>query len=114
MLKRKDKVVSELTGGVGYLFKKYGVTPVFGSAKLLAGNKVEVTTAENAKLLFEAKNTLLATGSESTELPLMKFDGKYIVSSTEALNFNPVPKHLIVVGGGYIGLELGSVWKPPR
>lgn len=111
MLKRKDKVVSELTGGVGYLFKKYGVTPVFGSAKLLAGNKVEVTTAENAKLLFEAKNTLLATGSESTELPFMKFDGKHIVSSTEALNFNPVPKHLIIVGGGYIGLELGSVWK---
>ena len=111
MLKRKDKVVSELTGGVGYLFKKYGVTPVFGSAKFLKGNKVEVTAADGAKSTLEAKNVLLATGSESTELPFMKFDGKYIVSSTEALNFNPVPKHLIVVGGGYIGLELGSVWK---
>ncbi len=54
---------------------------------------------------------LLATGSESTELPFLKFDGKHIVSSTEALTFDPVPKHLIVVGGGYIGLELGSVWK---
>jgi dihydrolipoamide dehydrogenase len=111
MLKRKDKVVSELTGGVGFLFKKYSVTPVFGAAKLLKGNKVEVTDANGKKSTLEAKNVLLATGSESTELPFMKFDGKHIVSSTEALNFNPAPKHLIVVGGGYIGLELGSVWK---
>ncbi len=111
MLARKDKVVSELTGGVGYLFKKYGVTPVFGAAKLAKGNAVEVTASDGEKSVLEAKNVLLATGSESTELPFMKFDGKHIVSSTEALNFNPVPKHLIVVGGGYIGLELGSVWK---
>ena len=60
---------------------------------------------------WRRRHILLATGSESTELPFLKFDGKHIVSSTEALNFNPVPKHLIVVGGGYIGLELGSVWK---
>jgi dihydrolipoamide dehydrogenase len=111
MLKRKDKVVGELTGGVAFLFKKYGVTPVYGSARLLKGNAVEVAGADGAKNTLEAKNVLLATGSESAELPFMKFDGKYIVSSTEALNFNPVPKHLIVVGGGYIGLELGSVWK---
>jgi dihydrolipoamide dehydrogenase len=127
MLKRKDKVVGELTGGVAFLFKKYGVTPLYGSGKLLAGggargepaggstqqkgNKVEVTAADGAKTTLEAKNVLLATGSESTELPFLKFDGKSVVSSTEALNFNPVPKHLIIVGGGYIGLELGSVWK---
>lgn len=111
MLKRKDKVVSELTGGVAYLFKKYGVTPFYGSGKLSKGNKVEVTAADGAKSTLEAKNVLLATGSESTELPFLKFDGTRVVSSTEALNFNPVPKHLIVVGGGYIGLELGSVWK---
>src|SRR5262249_41825319 len=61
--------------------------------------------------VVETKNVLLATGSESTELPFLKFDGKYVVSSTEALSFQTVPKHLIVVGGGYIGLELGSVWK---
>src|ERR1051325_397765 len=66
MLKRKDKVVSELTGGVGYLFKKYGVTPVFGSAKLLKGNKVEVVAAYGKKSELEGKNVLLATGSEST------------------------------------------------
>ena len=128
MLARKDKVVGELTGGVGFLFKKYGVTPVFGSAKLVGqasslsqprgqagspsyGNKVEVTGADGKKNELEAKTVLLATGSESVELPFLKYDGKFVVSSTEALTFNPVPKHLIVVGGGYIGLELGSVWK---
>jgi dihydrolipoamide dehydrogenase len=111
MLARKDKVVKELTGGVAFLFKKYGVTPLYGSGKLLPGNKVEVTGEDGKTTTLQAKNVLLATGSESTELPFMKFDGKHIVSSTEALNFNPVPKHLIVVGGGYIGLELGSVWK---
>jgi dihydrolipoamide dehydrogenase len=111
MLARKDKVVKELTGGVAFLFKKYGVTPVYGAAKLLPGNKVAVTGDDGKTTTLEAKNVLLATGSESTELPFLKFDGKHIVSSTEALTFNPVPKHLIIVGGGYIGLELGSVWK---
>jgi dihydrolipoamide dehydrogenase len=111
MLARKDKVVSELTGGIGYLFKKYGVSPYFGTGKLLGGNKVEVAAADGGKTVLEAKNILLATGSESIELPFLKFDGKFIVSSTEALEFASVPKHLIVVGAGYIGLELGSVWK---
>jgi dihydrolipoamide dehydrogenase len=111
LLKRKDKVVSDLTGGIAGLFKKYKVTPLYGTGKLLGGGKVEVTSADGNKLVLEANNILLATGSESAELPFMKYDGKHIVSSTEALNFNPVPNHLIVVGGGYIGLELGSVWK---
>jgi dihydrolipoamide dehydrogenase len=111
MLARKDKVVGELTGGIGYLFKKYKVDPFFGTGKLLGVGKVEVTAADGNKIALEAKHILLATGSESIELPFMKFDGKYIVSSTEALSFPTVPQHLIVVGGGYIGLELGSVWK---
>ena len=111
MLARKDKVVKELTGGVAYLFKKYGVTPLYGSAKLLKGNKVEVTGDDGKTTTLEAKNVLLATGGESVELPFLKYDGKFVVSSTEALNFDAVPKHLIIVGGGYIGLELGSVWK---
>ena len=111
MLARKDKVVKELTGGVAYLFKKYGVTPVYGSAKLSGSGKVEVNGDDGKATTLDAKNVLLATGSESTELPFLKFDGQRVVSSTEALNFNPVPQHLIVVGGGYIGLELGSVWK---
>jgi dihydrolipoamide dehydrogenase len=111
MLARKDKVVKDLTGGVAFLFKKYGVTPHYGSARLLAPNRAEVTAEDGTKTTLEAKNVLLATGSESTELPFLKFDGRRVVSSTEALNFDPVPKHLVVVGAGYIGLELGSVWK---
>jgi len=111
MLARKDKVVSELTGGIAYLLKKYGVTPKYGTGKLLGNQQVEVTAADGTKETLAAKHILLATGSESVELPFLKFDGQFIVGSTEALNFNPVPKHLIVVGGGYIGLELGSVWK---
>src|SRR5438067_6981662 len=111
MLARKDKVVKDRTGGVAFLFKKYGVTPAYGTGKLLAANKVEVAAEDGARTVLETKNVLLATGSESTELPFLKFDGNRVVSSTEALNFNPMPKHLIVVGAGYIGLELGSVWK---
>ena len=111
MMARKDKVVAELTGGVAYLFKKYGVTPYYGAGRLLPGNTVEVTAADGRKTELAAKNVLLASGSESVELPFLKYDGKFVVSSTEALDFQPVPKHLIVVGAGYIGLELGSVWK---
>lgn len=111
MLARKDRVVKDLTGGIAGLFKKYNVAPHYGIGKLLTPNKVEVTEESGNKTVLETKKVLLATGSESAELPFMKYDGKFVVSSTEALNFNPVPKHLIVVGGGYIGLELGSVWK---
>jgi len=111
MLKRKDDVVKSLTDGIAFLFKKNKVTAHYGSGKLIGKGKVEVTAADGTKTLLEAKNVLLATGSDSTELPFMKFDGTHIVSSTEALNFAKVPEHLIIVGGGYIGLELGSVWR---
>ena len=112
MLARKDKVVKDLTGGVAVLFKKYKVTPLYGAgqvARRQQGRGDRRRTARRRR--SRRRHILLATGSESIELPFLKFDGKHIVSSTEALNFNPVPKHLIVVGGGYIGLELGSVWK---
>ena len=82
MLARKDKVVGELTGGVAYLFKKYGVTPYYGAGKLLPGNKVAVT-ADGQTTTLDAKHVLLATGSESVELPFLKYDGKFVVSSTE-------------------------------
>lgn len=111
MMGRKDGVVKSLTDGIAFLFKKNKIASVFGSGKLLAGKKVEVTAADGTKSILEAENVLLATGSESTELPFLKYDGKTVVSSTEALAFDTVPKHLIVVGAGYIGLELGSVWK---
>jgi dihydrolipoamide dehydrogenase len=110
MLKRKDEVVKNLTGGVAGLFKKYGVTPVYGTAKLLSPGKVEVGGQDGKATTLEANAILLATGSEPATLPSLPIDGKYVVTSTEALNFETVPEHLIVVGAGYIGLELGSVW----
>lgn len=111
MLKRKDDVVKTLTTGIAGLFKKYKVTPVYGAAQLTSPTSVQVTTDDGSTGTLEARHILLATGSESTELPFLKFDGQRIVSSTEALTFPVVPKHLIVIGAGVIGLELGSVWK---
>ena len=110
MLKRKDDVVKSLTGGIAGLFKKYKVTPVYGAAKLKGKGRVEVA-GDGGMQTLEADHVLLATGSDSIELPFLKYDGTHVVSSTEALDFQEVPKHLIVVGGGYIGLELGSVWR---
>jgi dihydrolipoamide dehydrogenase len=110
MLKRKDNVVKTLTDGIGFLFRKNKVTPIQGTGKVLGAGKVEVQTASGEKKTLEADTILLATGSEIASIPSLPFDGKNIVGSTEALNFDKVPKNLIVVGGGYIGLELGSVW----
>ena len=111
MMKRKSQVVKSLTDGVGFLLKKNKVTAINGTARLLGGGKVAVDRVEMTKDTLEGKNILLATGSEVAELPFLKFDHQFIVDSTDALAFTEVPKHLIVVGGGYIGLELGSVWK---
>jgi dihydrolipoamide dehydrogenase len=111
MMKRKDDVVKGLTQGVAGLFKKYKVTPIYGAGKLKGNGRVEVAGEDGKATTLEADHILLATGSDSIELPFLKFDGDRVVSSTEALEFREVPKHLIVVGGGYIGLELGSVWR---
>jgi dihydrolipoamide dehydrogenase len=110
MLERKDKVVKGLTDGVAYLFKKNKITPVQGSARLAGPGKVGVKSAGGGSSVLESQAILLATGSEPVGLPSLPFDGTSVVSSTEALSFEKVPEHLIVVGGGYIGLELGSVW----
>ncbi len=110
MLKRKDEVVKGLTGGVASLFKKNNVTRIHGLGRLKQPGEVEVIDPEGHHTIFHAKSILLATGSEPTTLPFMPFDGHTIVSSTEALSFAKVPEHLLVVGAGYIGLELGSVW----
>ncbi|MBX6314397.1 MAG: dihydrolipoyl dehydrogenase [Isosphaeraceae bacterium] len=110
MLARKDQVVKELTNGIRGLFRKNKVEPVFGSARLASPTSVRVQLNEGGETTLEAKSILLATGSEPIPLPFMPFNGKTIVSSTEALSFDRVPEHLLVVGGGYIGLELGSVW----
>lgn len=111
MLARKDKVVKELTDGVRFLFKKNKIEPVFGSARLASATTVAVKLNDGSERALEAKEIIIATGSAPIELPFLKFDGKTVVSSTEALCFDKVPEHLLVVGGGYIGLELGSVWR---
>jgi dihydrolipoamide dehydrogenase len=109
MQKRKDGVVKSLTDGVAFLFKKNKIASYFGTGKLLGKGKVEVDN-DGTKTVLEAEYVLLATGSESTPLPGVAVDGQTVVTSTEALTFDAVPKHLIVVGAGIIGLELGSVW----
>jgi dihydrolipoamide dehydrogenase len=109
MLARKDKVVKANTDGIAYLFKKNKITAVHGAARLAGAGKVVVKGSDKETTL-EAKAILLATGSEAVALSSLPFDGNSVVSSTEALSFEKVPEHLIVVGGGYIGLELGSVW----
>jgi dihydrolipoamide dehydrogenase len=111
MLARKDEVVKGLTDGVRFLFKKNRIDPFFGTARVTSPESVVVRKNEGGEVTLEAAHILVATGSEPVNLPFIPFDGKTIVSSTEALCFDRVPKHLVVVGAGYIGLELGSVWK---
>ena len=110
MLGRKDKIVKDLTGGISYLFKKNGITHLMGTGSLLSANQVQVKAQDGGTQILTAKNIMLASGSVPVELPGLKFDQKNIISSTEALSLQKVPKHLVVIGGGVIGLELGSVW----
>ena len=110
MLARKDKIVKDLTAGVEFLFKKNKITSFKGVGRLVSPTQIEVTDSEGKKELVDCKNIVLATGSVVNELPSVPFDGKNIISSTEALTLSSVPKHMVVIGGGVIGLELGSVW----
>jgi dihydrolipoamide dehydrogenase len=109
MLKRKDKTVAQLTGGVAFLMKKNGVTRYEGLGRVTAPGRVSVTGAGEPQELT-APHIILATGSVPIDLPHMPVDGKTVVTSTEALAFAAVPERLVVIGGGAIGLELGSVW----
>lgn len=106
----KDGIVGKLTGGVGALLKKNGVQVVRGWASLLDGKTAEVESADGARLRIQCEHLLLAAGSEPTPLPSVPFGGM-VVSSTEALSPADIPKKLVVVGGGYIGLELGTVYR---
>ncbi len=110
MMARKDKVVGELTKGVEYLFKKNKVEPIVGEAKIVSAGKVEVKGKDGVRTLT-AKNIVIATGSDVARLPGVTIDEKQIVSSTGAIALKEVPKRLLVVGAGVIGLELGSVWR---
>ena len=111
MMKRKDDVVAQNTKGVEFLFKKNKVTWAKGFGTLKAGNVVEVRAADGAVTTYTAKHVIIATGSVPMELPFLKFDEERIHSNVGALKIPEVPKHLIVIGGGVIGLELGSVWR---
>src|SRR6266704_2487626 len=110
MQQRKDKVVKTLTGGVRALMKTNKVTTFEALGTITAPGKVSVKSSDGKTQEIETRNIIIATGSAATELPFAKFDGKTIVSSTEALEFKETPKKLLVIGAGAIGLELGSVW----
>ncbi|MFV3408845.1 dihydrolipoyl dehydrogenase [Bdellovibrio bacteriovorus] len=111
MQARKDKVVKTNTEGIAFLFKKNKITPFNGMGKIVAAGKVEVKGADGNTQILTTKNIVIATGSVPVELPFLKYDEKRIVSNTGALALDQVPKSMIVVGGGVIGLELGSVWQ---
>ena len=111
MLARKDKVVTDLTKGVEFLFKKYKVTYIKGTGRLLGGGRIEVLSAPGSGEAYAAKHIVIATGSEPTPLPGIEIDEKKVVTSTGALSLEKVPGHMVVIGGGVIGLELGSVWR---
>src|SRR6266496_4113950 len=110
MQQRKDKVVKTFNGGVRSLMKTNKVTVFEGTATITAPGKVSIKPFNAGTQDIETKNIVIATGSAPVELPFAKFDGKTIVSSTEALTFAEAPKKLIVIGAGAVGLELGSVW----
>jgi dihydrolipoamide dehydrogenase len=110
MIARKNQIIKNLTGGIAGLFKANGVTSLFGTGKLLAGKKVEVTDFDGKVTVYEAENVILASGSSPINIPPAPVDNDVIVNSTGALEFAEVPKRLGVIGAGVIGLELGSVW----
>ena len=111
MMKRKDAVVGQNTKGIEYLFRKNKITWAKGRGTLNRGNVVDVARADGKSEQYRAKNVIIATGSVPFELPFLKFDEKRVLSNIGALKIPEVPKHLLVVGGGVIGLELGSVWR---
>ena len=111
MHKRKDDVVGQNTKGIEFLFRKNKITWAKGRGTLRAGNVVEVMGADGATTTYQAKNVIIATGSVPIELPFLKFDEERVLSNVGALRIPEVPKHLVVIGGGVIGLELGSVWR---
>ncbi len=110
MLKKKEDIVGKMTGGLAALAKARKVTVFTGEATFENATTVKVATSASERQSLTAKNIVIATGSAPVELPFLKFDGETVVSSDHAIAFTEVPKKLVVVGGGAIGLELGSVW----
>ncbi len=110
MMKHKDDTVAANVNGVGFLFKKNKINSFFGTGTITAPGVVEVAAADGSSQKVEAKNIVIATGSDVVQLPGIAIDEKTIVSSTGALSLERVPKKLLIIGAGVIGLELGSVW----
>lgn len=111
MLKRKDKVVGDLTKGIEFLFKKNKVTYIQGAGVLAGNGKIKVAQLDGEEQEISAANIVIATGSDVAPLTGVEIDEKQIVSSTGALSLSKIPSSMIVIGGGVIGLELGSVWR---
>jgi len=111
MMSNKNKSVQTLTKGIEFLFKKNKITHLKGKGSISAKGTVTVTDNSGKKISYKTSNIVIGTGSVSASLPGIKIDEKVVVSSTGAISFEKVPKDLIVIGGGYIGLELSSVWK---
>ena len=110
MMKSKDKAVTVLTKGVEFLLKKNKVTYFKGTGSFKSKNEIVIKDDQNKEVVIGAEKTIIATGSVPVSLPGIEIDEKVIVSSTGALKLEKVPKKMVVVGGGYIGLEMGSVW----
>ena len=111
MLKRKDEVVAQNTKGIEFLFRKNKVTWARGRGTLKPGNVVDVAADGGGVTSYQARNVIIATGSVPMALPFLAFDEQRVLSNVGALTIPVVPKHLLVIGGGVIGLELGSVWR---
>ncbi len=110
MMKNKDKAVTVLTKGVEFLLKKNKVAYIKGEGSVLQKNKVLISNKDAEEKIIESKNIVISTGSQPAGLPGVEFDEKKILSSTGALNLPLVPKKMLIIGAGYIGLEMGSVW----
>ena len=110
MISRKNDVVDQTTKGINFLMDKNKITVLQGLGSFESATQIRVTKADGSSEVIEAKNTIIATGSKPSSLPFITLDKERVITSTEALNLKEVPKHLIVIGGGVIGLELGSVY----
>ena len=110
MMQNKENAISALTKGVEFLLKKNKVTYIKGYANFKSTNKIIVTDNKKKEIIIETEKTVICTGSEPVSLPKVDFDEEKIISSTGALSLKSVPKKMVVIGGGYIGLEMGSVW----
>ena len=110
MMKNKEKAVSTLTKGVEFLLKKNKITYIHGHASFKSTNKISVVDNNKKEKIIETEKTIICTGSKAVSLPKADFDEERIISSTGALSLKSVPKKMVVIGGGYIGLEMGSIW----